>query len=176
MTKVSGTYVVQGGAVTNFFDPGLLADTGLAVSVPTGYGNANSSNGITVQNWVEFGWQNTGVSPPGVISVNIAEVPTGYAITWTEALGYFDSRDRTATVTLSSDAFQACTSITRDSNTFPSTPSEELSGSTVTLVTEGYTVAAGSVLTATWSLGCTRVSPTSHKPTRCVAIGSPART
>lgn len=106
-----------------------------------------------MQEWVEFGWQYAAPSStPWVTSVNITDVPTGFTITWTDDFGGFSGRG-SATVTLASDAFQACTNITRKSNNFLSTFSESLSGNTVTLFSGSFT-GAGILYEATWSLDC----------------------
>jgi hypothetical protein len=129
-TLVNGTYISEGTDSKNYFDNETL--TTLDLSVPTGYGNAASSNDIPVQDWVEFGWQNT--DPPALVSVDINETATGYNINWKEDVCSFCGRGGIATVTLTSSSFLGCT-INMTSNNFPDPVNQTLSGNTITLTT-----------------------------------------
>lgn len=158
---MSGSYVMSNSGL-DYFDPAQLQSSP-QLQVPPGYGNAGSNQGVPVDSpstWVEFGWQlKSGNNPVAfLVGVDIAKTPSGYAVTWTESLTGATQRSA-VTVSLTSDAFAACTGVTVASdpaNTFPNgDPTQTLTGNTVILTTPGYSFSTGpQQFQATWLVRC----------------------
>jgi hypothetical protein len=81
-------------------------------------------------------------------------VPEGYSITWTTDVGGVPpSSNDAATITLTSTAFEACTAISKVSDTTPGATGGLLSGSGVTLGTPDLG-RSKRPYTVTWLLKC----------------------
>ena len=132
-------------ALGNLFEPVGQAS---GFIVPSNYGNANSSRNVEVDSpepWTEFGWLQAGT---WFGKVDIDRVLAGFSVTWTE---FLDFRPATA-VTLTSDSFASCSTVSRVRNNFTGT-TEGLSGNTITLTTPSMSPAG--TYQATWLVECT---------------------
>lgn len=159
---VTGTYNLQNAVINNLFDPAQLA--GQPLSVPHGYGNVGGYQDVAVDSpytWVEFGWQQEGVgSPVLVVGVDITKTLSGYAVEWTEVMTA-NLGHESATVTLTSDAFAACTGVALAGSspyTFPNgpgdaPPTQTKAGNTISLTTPAVSSAVAQYQ-ATWLVRC----------------------
>jgi hypothetical protein len=160
---VTGEYKLPFAVISNYFDPTQL--TGQPLSVPRGYGNVGGYQDVAVDSpytWVEFGWQLEGFNSDAVlvVGVDITKTLSGYTVEWTEVMTA-NLGHESATVTLTSDAFAACTGVAPADNspyTFPNgpgdaPPTQTKAGNTISLTTPKVSSAVAQYQ-ATWLVRC----------------------